>query len=155
MTASDRQNRVTMRLPAREENVAVTRATVAAMASQLPFSLSELEELRIAVSEAVTNVVLHAYPEDGPGQIELALTVDSDAQRIEVEIRDRGRGIEDLESARRPEVSSLEGHLGLGFAFMESMTDEVHVESAPNLGTVVRFAKGPARERQDLIEPGT
>lgn len=158
MTASDSPigvNRVRVRFPALEVNVAVARAAAAALASQLPFSLGELEELRIAVSEAVTNAVLHAYPAGTRGDIDLLLSVDPEAERMEVEVRDEGIGIFDLENARRPEVSTLDGHLGLGFAFMESMSDDLSVDSAPGRGTVVRFAKCPARERQDLTEPGS
>lgn len=158
MTASIRPagtNRVRMRFPALEDNVAVARAAAAALASQLPFSLSELEELRIAVSEAVTNAVLHAYPPGTQGEVELLLAIDPDAERMDVEVRDEGTGIFDLDRARRPEVSTLEGHLGLGFAFMESMSDTLSVESGPGRGTVVRFAKCPVRARQDLSEPGS
>ncbi len=148
-------NRIVLRFKALDENVGVARAAAAAVASQLPFSLSELEELRIAVSEAVTNAVLHAYPDDAVGDVELILTVDAGRERLEVEVRDEGRGIADLPSALRPEVSSLKDHLGLGFAFMDSMSDEVSVESTPGKGTVVRFVKCPVRERQDLTEPGS
>jgi stage II sporulation protein AB (anti-sigma F factor) len=133
-------NRFRLLLAAREENVAVARAAVASAAAALPFTLAEIEELRIAVSEAVSNAVLHAYGARG-GEIEVAVEVRPEA--IEVRIVDAGRGIADVERARRPEYSTLDGHLGLGFAFMEAMADELDVESEVGRGTRVRLVKRP------------
>jgi stage II sporulation protein AB (anti-sigma F factor) len=132
-------NRLCLTIDAREENVAVARAIVASAAAQLPFTLPEVEELRIAASEAVSNAVLHAYGPAARGEIEIAIELMADAMTVRV--RDWGRGIGDPEQARRPEVSTLEGHLGLGFAFMEAMSDEVSVESRPGEGTTVTLRK--------------
>jgi stage II sporulation protein AB (anti-sigma F factor) len=138
-----RPNRLRLSMPAREENVAVARALVAACAGQLPFSLPEVEELRIAVSEAVTNAVLHAYEPGQEGMVEVEVEVDREAGEMRVQVRDEGRGMEDVERARRPEVTTLPGHLGLGFAFLEAMTDRLEVTSAPGQGTAVRWVKRP------------
>lgn len=132
-------NRLRLRFAAREENVAIVRALVAAAAAALPFTLPEVEELRIAASEAVSNAVLHAYDTDVPGEVEMALEIGGDA--IVVVVRDWGRGIEDVADARRPEVSTLDGHLGLGFAFMEAMSDELSVVSRSGEGTTVSIVK--------------
>jgi stage II sporulation protein AB (anti-sigma F factor) len=137
-------NRVRLVLDAREENVAVARAVAAQVAAALDFTLPELEELRIAVSEAVSNAVLHAYPRaagEAPGEVEVDIAL-RDGE-VSIDVRDTGRGIEDVEAARRAEYSTLEGHLGLGFAFMEAMTDEMEVETAVGGGTCVRFVKRP------------
>lgn len=140
-------NRLCLRCPAVEENVAVARALVAAVAANLPFTLPEVEELRIATSEAMSNAVLHAYRQAGPddraartpGEVELVVAPGPDGVRVWV--RDFGCGIVDIDEARRPEVSSLEGHLGLGFAFMQAMAEGLSVESRPGEGTTVAFVK--------------
>lgn len=138
-------NRVRLVLDAREENVGVARAVAAQVAAALDFTLPELEELRIAVSEAVSNAVLHAYPDasrqGAAPQVEVAIAVGGGAASIEV--TDVGRGIADVAAARRAEYSTLEGHLGLGFAFMEAMADELEVESTVGAGTRVRLVKRP------------
>lgn len=141
--ARDR-NRVRLVAQAREENIGIARALAAQVAASLEFTLPELEELRIAVSEAVSNAVLHAYaPDADDATPEFALTLEVVDGTLSVEVRDDGRGIADVAAARRAEFSTLEGHLGLGFAFMEAMTDELRVESAPGGGTVVRMRKRP------------
>ena len=145
MPAPRRQeNRVLLVLLALEENVAVARAVVVTIAANLPFTLPEVEELRIATSEAVSNAVLHAYGEAG-GEIEVETLVLPGDEGVVVEVRDHGRGIADLEAARRPEHSTLDGHLGLGFAFMQAMSDQLDVESAPGKGTADACANGPGR----------
>ncbi len=139
-------NVMELRLPARQENVGVVRVAVAAFASGLPFTLPELEELRVAVSEAAGNVVLHAYgyPEEAAGG-EIAVRARIAGGALTVEVADTGRGIADVAAARRPEftTSSDPEHLGLGFTFMEQFTDALEVESAPGRGTRVRMTKRP------------
>ncbi len=134
-------NRVRLEFPALEENVAVARSVAAQVAAVLDFTLPELEELRVAVSEAVSNAVLHAY--DGPGEGGVVMEVRVEAGAVTVEVTDRGRGIADVDAARAAEYSTLEGHLGLGFAFMEAMSDRLEVESGPSHGTRVRLVKRP------------
>jgi len=135
-------NEMEIRLPAREANVGVVRVAVAAFASALPFTLPELEELRVAVSEAAGNVVLHAYP---AAEGEMVVRVRLRGGELEVEVEDRGRGIADVAAARRPEFTTSDDpeHLGLGFTFMEQFSDELVVESAPGRGTRIRMRKRP------------
>ena len=139
-----------LRLPARQGNVGVVRVAVAAFASALPFTLPELEELRVAVSEAAGNVVLHAYPDpdaagggDAGGEMTVRARITGGA--LVVEVSDTGRGIADVAAARQPEFTTSRDpeHLGLGFTFMERFTDALDVESAPGRGTRVRMTKRP------------
>ncbi|MDI3317415.1 MAG: anti-sigma F factor [Bacillota bacterium] len=136
-------NRFVLDMPALPENVGLARLVVAGLAAQLPFTVSDVEELKVAVSEAVTNVVLHAYagtdvaPEERLLQVRGLLFPD----RIEVEVADWGRGIEDLDRAREPAFTTAPERMGLGFAFMESFADGVEVESRPGEGTRVRLVK--------------
>lgn len=137
------ENDLLIEVPARAENVALLRVSVAAFAGGLPFTLPEIEELKVAVSEAATNCVLHAYEPASPGRIELR--AHHRDGRLLVEVRDRGRGIADVAQARQAAytTSSDPEHLGLGFSFMEQFTDELEVASAPGEGTTVRLHKRP------------
>lgn len=134
-------NAIELRLPAREGNVGIARVAVAAFAAALPFTLAELEELRVAVSEAAGNVVLHAYRSGG----DMVIRGQIRDGEIRIEVADAGRGIEDVAAARQAEftTSGDPEHLGLGFTFMEQFMDEVEVDSAPGHGTRVRMCKRP------------
>lgn len=131
-----------LEVPAQPENVGFVRVAVAAFASQLDFTLSELEDLKVAVSEAVSNAVLHAYPQDQPGGITVRCRLADGA--LTVTVADRGRGIADVEQARRTGFSTLPDRMGMGFLFIEAFTDAMHVTSAPGAGTTVTMLKRPA-----------
>jgi len=136
-------NIMELRFPSLAENVGMARVAVAAFASQLGFTVPEVEELRVAVSEAVSNAVIHAYP-DEPGWVEVTCKLREGT--LLVTVRDYGCGIEDVEAARRPAYSSDPERMGLGFAFMDSFMDSVEVESQVGKGTTVRMTKRPKRE---------
>lgn len=140
------RNWLRLELPAVPENVALARVAVAAFASQLDFTLAELEEVRVAVSEAFSNAVLHAYPEAGAGQRPGPVTVEAriDETTLEVAVADRGRGIADVAKAREPAFTTRPDRMGLGFAFMDSFMDEVVVSTAPGVGTRVVMRKRAA-----------
>jgi stage II sporulation protein AB (anti-sigma F factor) len=140
----DGRNFVEILCPARPENVGLLRLAAATFAAGLPFSLPEVEELKVAVSEAATNVVVHAYPGEaaGAGLIRVRLAVRDDGALV-VEVHDDGVGIADLEAARRRRPSPEGEGTGLGFLFMESFADELEVTSAPGSGTTVRLVKRP------------
>jgi stage II sporulation protein AB (anti-sigma F factor) len=129
-------------VPATAPFVAVCRTAVAALAAELDFTLPEVEEVRVLVSEAVSNAVLHAYPEGGPGRIDLWARVEGG--ELAVCVLDRGRGIADLPQARRAGQSGDGERLGLGFAFLEALADRLEVQTAPDRGTAVTWAKRPA-----------
>jgi len=120
-------------------NVAFARVTVAAFASQIDYTLSELEEIKVAVSEAVGNSIIHGY-ENAPDRfvrVYAALTRDT----LEIRVEDDGKGIEDVNKALQPAFSTDDERLGLGFMFMNSFMDSLRVESAPGRGTVVTMSK--------------
>lgn len=124
-------------------NLAFARAVVAAFAARLPFTLEEIEDIKLAVSEMVANAVIHAYPGGPPGPVWVAgRAVDG---VLEVAVEDRGRGIVDVAKAREAGYSTLGGeHLGIGFSVAETYMDQVRVESVPGEGTCVRMRKRPA-----------
>ncbi len=132
------KNKVTIYLQSLSENVAIARVTAAAFAAQIDFTLNEIEEIKVAVSEAVSNVVIHGYADES-GTIELIMNLYED--KLEYIINDQGRGIADITLARQPSYSSDPERMGLGFVFMESFMDELDVTSTVHQGTTVRMAK--------------
>ena len=132
------KNQITMVLHSLSENVAIARVTAAAFAAQIDFTINEIEEIRVAVSEAVSNVVIHGYAEY-EGQIQLIMNLYED--KLEYIITDEGKGIADVSLARQPSYSSDPERMGLGFVFMESFMDELDVTSEVNKGTTVRMTK--------------
>lgn len=130
------------------QNVAVIRYAVAAVASQLEFTIPELEEIKVAVSEAVTNAVVHAYP-DEPGTVEVRAEVWDDV--LSVTVTDQGVGIEDVELARQHGYSRDPERLGMGFYFMEEFMDEVEVSSEPGRGTRVVLRRRPERAAEPQV----
>lgn len=145
MTVPERfANYVTMEIPAKPENVAFARAAAAMFASQLDFTLDELDEIKVAVSEAVSNTVVHAYPSgDGVVKIEIGLADDGS---FVLRIVDFGVGIDDVEQARQAQWTSRPGErMGLGFTFMQEYMDKLEVVSEVDVGTRVVMAKTPAK----------
>ncbi|MBQ8752803.1 MAG: anti-sigma F factor [Clostridia bacterium] len=133
-------NELRMTFPSRSANEAFARAAVAAFAAQLDPAVDELADLRTAVSEAVTNAIVHAYPDElGPVTLTVQLYENG---RITLRVRDRGRGIEDVEKAMEPLFTTGgEERSGLGFSVMQSFTDRVRVRSTLGKGTTVTMDK--------------
>lgn len=132
------KNEVYMRFSNVPSNVSVARIAIATFASSLNFSIPDVEEIKVAVSEAVSNAMLHAYPKSY-GEIVVRASVNDDALAIEVE--DQGKGISDIKKAREAGFTTIPDHMGLGFSFMESFMDELYVDSCPGKGTKVRMVK--------------
>ncbi len=135
------QNEMKLELASRSVNEALARAAVSAMATQLDPKLDELTELRTAVSEAVTNAIIHGY-RGCEGTVYINCRCYADRTMV-VKIKDKGCGIENIEQAREPlytgDPSGERG--GMGFAIMESFCDRVKVTSKPNAGTTVTLTK--------------
>lgn len=133
-------NYMELKIPAISENEAFARVVVAAFAARCDPTMDEISDVKTAVSEAVTNAVIHGYA-DFAGEIVITATLHMN--RLEVTVIDRGAGIADLEQARRPLYTSrpeLE-RSGMGFAIMENFMDELYVSSEPGKGTVVKMVK--------------
>lgn len=132
------KNQIKMTVQSISENVGIVRLTAAAFATQGDFTLNEIEEIKVAVSEAVSNSVIHGYGHQD-GIIEFIMNLYAD--KIEFIIKDTGKGIEDINLARQPSYSSDPERMGLGFVFMESFMDELQIESHVSVGTTVKMAK--------------
>jgi len=131
-------NYLRLELPAMSANLALARATVAAFAAGLPFTVEELGDLKVAVSEAVSNVVLHAYPAGGGAVL---IVAEINGLELTVTIEDQGCGIADIDQARQPAYTTVADRMGLGFALMDSFCDEVTVSSQVGQGTRVVLRK--------------
>ena len=148
-------NEMKLEFTSKSSNEAFARIAVAAFAAQLDPTIEELADIKTAVSEAVTNCIIHGYEEkEGIIKIECKLFVNS----IEIIISDEGKGIEDIDKAKEPLYTSkpdLE-RSGMGFTIMESFMDNVEVDSVLGVGTKVTMSKkikiNSSREKQKDVE---
>jgi len=130
----------------RSANEGFARTTAACFAAQLDPTLDEINDIKTAVSEAVTNCIVHAYPEE-LGMVKLRLRLYED-NTIEIMVKDKGVGIPDVARAREPlYTTGNEERSGMGFTIMESFTDEMKVRSEPGKGTTVVLRKKIVRRR--------
>ena len=135
-----------LEFPSRSSNEAFARSAVACFAAQLDPTLEELGDIRTAVSEAVTNCIVHAYPEE-LGNITLRCRILKD-NTLDIVIKDKGVGITDLEQARRPTYTTGGAdRSGMGFTIMESFMTSFEVSSQPGKGTTVHMRR-KIRQRQ-------
>jgi len=141
-------NQMKLELESRSVNESFARAVVSAFAAQLDPTVEELTDIKTAVSEAVTNAIVHAYP-NSTGKITVLASVYADGF-FRVLVKDQGRGIEDIKLARQPLYSSLgDERAGLGFAVMESFMDSLRVRSRVGKGTTVTMGKAIKGKRHD------
>ena len=134
------ENKMSLEFLSKSENEAFARITVASFASQLDPSIEEISDIKTAVSEAVTNCIIHGYEEKiGTIHIECKLY----QKTIEIVIMDKGKGIENIEMAKQPLYTSKPNleRSGMGFTIMESFMDELNVESVLGLGTKITMKK--------------
>ena len=133
-------NYIKTEFPSKSVNEGYARAVAAAFAAQLDPTLEELGDIRTAVSEAVTNAIVHAYP-DSIGTIWLRCRI-VDGDRLEITVKDKGRGIADINQAMQPlYTTGGEERSGMGFTIMESFMDKLSVRSVPGRGTTVVMKK--------------
>ena len=129
-------NYIKLEFPSVSANESFARSAAAGFAAQLDPTLDELGDIKTAVSEAVTNCIVHAYP-DSIGKISMKLRI-LDGEKLEITLRDWGRGIEDLGEAMQPMFTTGgDDRSGMGFTIMESFMDELRVRSKPGKGTSV------------------
>ena len=139
-------NYMILEFPSKSTNEAFARSAVACFAAQMDPTLEELGDIRTAVSEAVTNAIVHAYP-DAMGTIILRCRILKN-NVLDVVIKDKGVGISDLEQARRPTYTTGGSERsGMGFTIMESFMTNFEVTSAPGKGTTVHMRR-QIRQRQ-------
>ncbi len=134
------ENQMQLTFPSKSVNEGFARAAVACFAAQLDPTLDELGDIKTAVSEAVTNCIVHGYP-DEIGTITLRARI-LPGGVLDLVIRDRGRGIADVEAARKPMFTTGGAERsGMGFPIMESFMHELKVTSQPGKGTTVHMKR--------------
>lgn len=132
-------NKVCLRFLSRSENVAMARLLAAALVAERDMTVADLDEIKVVVSEAVSNSIIHGYEGRPDGWVEMEVTVSE--SRLTINIHDDGVGIADIEQAMQPNFSTVDERMGLGFAFMTSFMDKVEVVSALGSGTTVTLIK--------------
>ena len=138
------ENYIKFEFPSRSVNEGFARAAAAAFAAQLDPTMDELGDIKTAVSEAVTNCIVHAYP-DSLGKVTMRLRR-LGGDTLEISVKDSGRGIEDVARAREPLFTTGgEERSGMGFTIMESFMDKLTVRSKPGKGTTVTMRRTIAR----------
>ena len=138
------ENQVILEFPSRSANEGFARTAAACFAAQLDPTLEEVNDVKTAVSEAVTNAIVHAYP-DKLGKVVVKLRIKED-HALEIVVKDWGVGIEDVAQARTPLFTTgSEERSGMGFTIMESFMDTLKVRSTPGKGTTVTMSRKIAR----------
>lgn len=143
-------NEMNLEFISKSSNEAFARITVAAFASGLDPTIDEIADIKTAVSEAVTNCIIHGY-EDSQGIIKIHCLIQDNT--ITIEVSDNGKGIEDINVAKEPLYTSKPNleRSGMGFTIMESFMDELNIESVLNLGTKITMKK-TIKKAKDVAE---
>lgn len=140
------ENYMILEFPSRSSNEAFARSAVACFAAQMDPTMEELGDIRTAVSEAVTNAIVHAYP-DTYGMISLRCRILKD-NVLDIVIKDKGVGIGDIDQARRPMFTTGgSDRSGMGFTIMESFMTTLEISSAPGKGTTVHMRRKLQRRK--------
>ena len=133
-------NYIKLEFPSKSCNEAFARTAAAAFAAQLDPTMEELGDIKTAVSEAVTNCIVHAYP-DKLGRVSMRMRI-LEGGVLEISVRDWGRGIDNVERAMEPLFTTGgEDRSGMGFTIMSSFMDKLRVRSAPGKGTTVTMRR--------------
>lgn len=140
------ENNMSIVFDAKSQNEGLARIVVSAFLTELDPTVQELNDIKTAVSEAVTNSIIHGYGEK-EGQVFMKCSLRQDGSQedsiLQIEIKDEGVGIEDIEKAKEPLYTTkpeLE-RSGMGFMFMEMFMDHIHIDSKPGVGTTVFMTK--------------
>ncbi len=135
------KNEMKLEFDARSMNEGFARVAVAAFLTELDPTLEEISDVKTAVSEAVTNAIIHGYEGIEGGKVRIDCVLED--QMVWIEVRDEGRGIADVKQAMEPLYTTKPelNRSGMGFPFMEAFMDTLEVESYPGHGTVVRMQK--------------
>ncbi|MCL2096952.1 MAG: anti-sigma F factor [Oscillospiraceae bacterium] len=140
-------NEIKTSFPSKSINESMSRIIISSILCQLDPTLDELADIKTAVSEAVTNSIVHGYENNPGGEIKLYACYYDD-NTIKIIIKDKGKGIEDIKKAMQPLYTTDESgeRSGMGFPIMQSFTDKIRVISTPGKGATVIFEKKISRE---------
>lgn len=128
-------NKMYMEFLSLPENVSLARVAVASFVAQRDLTISELEEIKVAVSESVSNAIIHGYKQQKDRIVRITATMFE--KELEIVVEDEGDGIENVERAMQPAFSTDPERMGLGFVFIKSFMSDVKVHTSPGKGTSV------------------
>lgn len=141
------KNIVTIQFKSIPENVSLARMVAATFGAQLDFTINDLDELKVAVSEAVSNAIIHGYENDPDETV--VMEIKSSDEQLMITVTDYGIGIEDVAQALEPAFTTDNDRMGLGFVFMQSFMDKLEVKSEPHMGTTVIMVKNLVSKLQE------
>lgn len=139
------ENRAELIIKSNSENIALARIAVATFASQLDFTLAEIEEIKVAISEAVSNAIIHGY-QDGSGEIEIKMSLANEI--LKIEIIDQGQGIKNISQVTDASYTN-NGRMGLGLTFIDSFMNSFEIESKLGNGTKLKMSKEPEKNEAE------
>ena len=145
-------NQVILHVKSTGENVSLVRMMASGFLYPYDLTLDMLDEIKIALSEAVSNCMIHGYEGNEDQTVTVMMSVQN--QKLSIEVQDTGVGITDITQAMEPAFSTREEHMGLGFVFMQTFMDELEVFSEPGKGTRVVMRKQLAADEQKMSEVG-
>ena len=139
-----KKQEISLKIPAEAEFVGVVRLAVSGVAARMNFSIEEIEDIKVSISEACTNVIQHAYGDEGaPDQriIDIKMVIEND--ELEIVVQDYGQGFDlsILGTSEQKEKSKEKLGLGLGLTFIESLMDDTHFQSKLGEGTTIQMKK--------------
>lgn len=144
------KNHMKLEFPGVPENVEFARVAVACFASQIgEFTLEDLDDVKLVVSEAVSNAIIHGYGPD-PGMVRISGTIYE--KSLEIIVEDDGKGIEDVDEARKPTFTTNPDRMGMGLTIIEALTDSLELYSTPGCGTKVVMWKSPVTVEREISE---
>ena len=142
-----KDNRVALKVKSIGENVSLVRMMASGFLYPYDLTLDALDEIKIALSEAVSNSMIHGYSDREDEEV--TVTMEVEERQLTIQVEDHGIGIADIAQAMEPAYSTREEHMGLGFVFMQTFMDHIEVFSTPGEGTTVIMQKLlPATEQQ-------
>ncbi len=145
-------NRVTLSMKSIGENVSLVRMMASGFLYPYDLTLDVLDEIKIALSEAVSNCMIHGY--NNAEDETVIVTMEVQDRHLTIQVQDTGVGIADIAQAMEPAFSTREEHMGLGFVFMQTFMDEIEVLSEPSKGTTVVMQKQLPAGEQQMSEVG-
>jgi serine/threonine-protein kinase RsbW len=133
---------VNLNIPSSSEFVSIVRLAVSGIASRMQFTIEDIEDIKISVSEACTNSIQHGYKTDNPSNT-IAITLIIHDEKLEITVQDKGSGfdVSKLDKTPSPQIEEDKMGLGLGLTFIKNLMDEMNLESKIGVGTTLKMAK--------------
>ncbi|MBM7555265.1 anti-sigma F factor [Halanaerobacter jeridensis] len=129
------------------DNLGLARITAASFAAQLDFTVSEIEELKVAISEAVSNAIVHGYQEEN-GEIEISMELSHN--QLIIVVVDEGVGMANPKEAFKASYTTTDERMGLGLTFINSFMDKVEIDSKVEVGTKIKMIKSPEQIKKQI-----